>query len=50
MKLPKEMQNKAKNRPKRPQPIKGRDGKPQLGSRQMRRKMAQQGIDMERGG
>ena len=40
------MQKKEKSRPKRPQPVKARDGQ-QFGSRQMRRKMAQQGIDME---
>ena len=40
------MQNKEKSRPKRPQPVKTREGQ-QFGSRQMRRKMAQQGIDME---
>lgn len=40
------MQNKEKSRPKRPQPVKAREGQ-QFGSRQMRRKMAQQGIDME---
>ncbi|MFX1339629.1 MAG: nascent polypeptide-associated complex protein [Promethearchaeota archaeon] len=46
VKLPKEMQNKEKNKPKRPQPVVKRDSQ-QFGSRQMRRKMAQQGIDME---
>ncbi|MFX0021674.1 MAG: nascent polypeptide-associated complex protein [Candidatus Hermodarchaeota archaeon] len=46
VKLPKEMQNKAKSKPKRPQPVVKRDGQ-QLGSRQMRRRMAQQGIDMD---
>lgn len=46
VKLPKEMQNKEKSKPKRPQPVKTREGQ-QFGSRQMRRKMAQQGIDME---
>lgn len=46
VKLPKEMQNKEKSKPKRPQPVKAREGQ-QFGSRQMRRKMAQQGIDME---
>lgn len=40
------MQNKVKSKPKRPQPAKMREGQ-QIGSRQMRRKMAQQGIDME---
>ncbi|MFW9900009.1 MAG: nascent polypeptide-associated complex protein [Candidatus Thorarchaeota archaeon] len=46
VKLPKEMQNKEKSRPRRPQPVKTREGQ-QFGTRQMRRKMAQQGIDME---
>ncbi len=46
VKLPKEMQNKAKNKPKRPQPVVKRDGQ-QFGSRQMRRRMTQQGIDMD---
>ncbi|UCC19436.1 MAG: hypothetical protein JSV62_15255 [Promethearchaeota archaeon] len=46
VKLPKEMQSKEKSKPKRPQPTVKRDGQ-QIGSRQMRRKMAQQGIDME---
>ncbi|MFW9818220.1 MAG: nascent polypeptide-associated complex protein [Candidatus Thorarchaeota archaeon] len=46
VKLPKEMQNKAKSKPKRPQPVVKRDGQ-QFGSRQMRRRMAQQGIDMD---
>jgi nascent polypeptide-associated complex subunit alpha len=46
VKLPKEMQKKEKGKPKRPQPIKKREGS-QLGSRQMRRRMQQQGIDMD---
>lgn len=46
MKLPKEMQKKEKSRPKRPQAVKKREGQ-QFGSRQMRRKMQQQGIDMD---
>ncbi|TFG07392.1 MAG: Nascent polypeptide-associated complex protein [Promethearchaeota archaeon] len=46
MKLPKEIQKKEKNKPKRPQAVKKREGQ-QFGSRQMRRKMQQQGIDME---
>jgi len=46
MKLPKEMQSKAKAKPKRPQMVKKREGQ-QFGSRQMRRKMQQQGIDMD---
>jgi len=46
VKLTKEMQNKAKSKPKRPQPVAKREGQ-QTGSRQMRRRMAQQGIDME---
>ena len=40
------MQEKAKSKPKRPQTIKKRDGA-QFGSRQMRRKMQQQGIEMD---
>ena len=40
------MQSKAKSKPKRPQPSVKRDGQ-QFGSRQMRRRMSQQGIDME---
>ena len=48
MKLPKDMQKQQKNQPKRPQPVKQRPGGgQQFGSRQMRRKMQQQGIDME---
>ncbi|MFX1388788.1 MAG: nascent polypeptide-associated complex protein [Promethearchaeota archaeon] len=46
VKLPKEMQNKEKSKPKRPQPVVKREGQ-QFGSRQMRRRMSQQGIDME---
>lgn len=46
VKLPKEMQKKEKDKPKRTQPIRKREGA-QLGSRQMRRKMQQQGIDMD---
>ena len=46
VKLPKEMQDRAKNKPKRPQLAQKREGQ-QFGSRQMRRKMAQQGIDMD---
>jgi len=46
VKLPKEMQKEAKSKPKRPQPVIKREGQ-QFGSRQMRRRMAQQGIDME---
>jgi len=40
------MQKEAKSKPKRPQPVIKREGQ-QFGSRQMRRRMAQQGIDME---
>ncbi|MHA2007170.1 MAG: nascent polypeptide-associated complex protein [Promethearchaeota archaeon] len=46
VKLPKEMQEKAKNKPKRPPAVKKRDGG-QFGTRQMRRRMQQQGIDMD---
>ena len=48
MKLPKEMQKQQKNQPRRPQAVKQRPGGgQQFGSRQMRRKMQQQGIDMD---
>ena len=40
------MQNKEKSKPKRPQPVVKREGQ-QFGSRQMRRRMSQQGIDMD---
>ncbi|MFX1280146.1 MAG: nascent polypeptide-associated complex protein [Promethearchaeota archaeon] len=46
VKLPKEMQDKIKNKPKRPQPAVKREGA-QFGTRQMRRKMQQQGIEMD---
>ena len=46
VKLPKEMQKKEKSKPTRPQATKKRDGQ-QFASRQMRRRMQQQGIDME---
>jgi len=46
VKLPKEMQKKEKSRPSRPQATKKREGQ-QYGSRQMRRRMQQQGIDMD---
>lgn len=46
VKLPKEMQTKEKSKPKRPQAVKKREGQ-QYGSRQMRRRMQQQGIDMD---
>lgn len=46
VKLPKGMQNKVKSKPKRPQPVKKREGQ-QYGSREMRRKMSQQGINMD---
>ncbi|MFX0011306.1 MAG: nascent polypeptide-associated complex protein, partial [Candidatus Hermodarchaeota archaeon] len=45
-KLPKEMQKKEKSKPTRPQATKKREGQ-QFASRQMRRRMQQQGIDME---
>ena len=47
MKLPKEMQKKEDSKPKRPAPVKNREGQQQFGSRQMRRKMKSQGIDMD---
>jgi nascent polypeptide-associated complex subunit alpha len=46
VKLPKDLQNKEKNKPKRPQAVKQRESS-QAGSRQMRRRMQQQGIDMD---
>ena len=46
VKLPKEMQKKESAKPKRQQPVKKREGK-QFGSREMRRRMQQQGIDMD---
>ena len=46
VKLPKEMQKKEKSKPTRPQATKKRDGQ-QFASRQMRRRMQQQGIDMD---
>ncbi|MHA1804338.1 MAG: nascent polypeptide-associated complex protein [Promethearchaeota archaeon] len=47
VKLPKEMQKKEKARPRRPQKVVKREGTSQFSSRQMRRKMKQQGIDLE---
>jgi len=46
MKLPKEMQKKEKSKPKRPTKVKKRSGQ-QFSSRSMRRRMQQQGIDMD---
>ncbi|MBY9002370.1 MAG: Nascent polypeptide-associated complex protein [Candidatus Lokiarchaeota archaeon] len=46
VKLPKDLQNKEKSKPKRPQAVKQRESS-QAGSRQMRRRMQQQGIDMD---
>ena len=46
VKLPKEMQDKIKSKPKRPQTVKKREGA-QFGSRQMRRRMQQQGVEMD---
>lgn len=46
VKLPKEMQEKVRNKPKRPQTAPKREGA-QFGSRQMRRRMQQQGIEMD---
>ena len=40
------MQDKIKSKPKRPQTVKKREGA-QFGSRQMRRKMQQQGVEMD---
>lgn len=47
VKLPKELQKKKKSHPKRKIPSKKRSGGGKFGSRQMRRKMQQQGIDMD---
>ncbi|MHA1763521.1 MAG: nascent polypeptide-associated complex protein [Promethearchaeota archaeon] len=47
VKLPKEMQKKEKAKPRRPQKVLKREGGSQFSSRQMRRKMKQQGIDLE---
>jgi nascent polypeptide-associated complex subunit alpha len=46
VKLPKEMQKKEKSKPTRPQATKKREGQ-QFASRQMRRRMQQQGIEMD---
>jgi alpha-NAC-related protein len=46
VKLPKEMQDKVKNKPRRPPVVKKSEGG-QFGSRQMRRRMQQQGIEMD---
>jgi nascent polypeptide-associated complex subunit alpha len=46
VKLPKEMQKKEKSKPKRPTPVVKREGT-HFGSRQMRRRMQQQGIEMD---
>jgi nascent polypeptide-associated complex subunit alpha len=46
VKLPKEMQKKEKSKPKRPTPVVKREGQ-HFGSRQMRRRMQQQGIEMD---
>ncbi|MFX0057831.1 MAG: nascent polypeptide-associated complex protein [Candidatus Hodarchaeota archaeon] len=46
VKLPKEMQKKEKEKPKRQTAVKKRESQ-QFASRQMRRKMQQQGIDMD---
>ncbi|MFX1274880.1 MAG: nascent polypeptide-associated complex protein [Promethearchaeota archaeon] len=47
MKLPKEIQKKESTKPKRPQAVKKPAGGQQFGSRQMRRRMQNQGIDMD---
>jgi nascent polypeptide-associated complex subunit alpha len=46
MKLPKDLQEKKKDKPRRPRKVKKRPGS-HLSSRSMRRKMQQQGIDMD---
>jgi len=47
MKLPKEIQKKESIKPRRPQAVKKQTGGQQFGSRQMRRRMQNQGIDMD---
>ncbi len=47
VKVPKDLQKKQKNIPKRPQPRVKREGEQSFGSRAMRRKMQQQGISMD---
>ncbi|MFX1313611.1 MAG: nascent polypeptide-associated complex protein [Promethearchaeota archaeon] len=47
VKLPKEMQDKVKSKPKRHSSGVKRESSSQFGSRQMRRRMQQQGIDMD---
>lgn len=47
VKVPKDLQQKKKSAPKRPQAKPTRTGDQQYGSRAMRRKMQQQGISME---
>ncbi len=47
VKVPKDLQKKKKDVPKRPQPKIARKGEQSLGSRAMRRKMEQQGISMD---
>ena len=47
MKLPKEIQKKESTKPRRPQAVKKPTGGQQFGSRQMRRRMQNQGIDMD---
>ena len=46
VKLPKELQKKEKSKPKRPQPVKRRETG-HFASRQVRRRMQQQGIEMD---
>ncbi|GAH24642.1 unnamed protein product [marine sediment metagenome] len=46
VKLPKEMQKRENSKPKRPQAIKKREGQ-QFASRQIRRRMQQQGVEMD---
>jgi len=46
VKLPKEMQKRENSKPKRPQATKKREGQ-QFASRQMRRRMQQQGVEMD---
>lgn len=47
MKLPKDLQEKKKEKPRRPRKVKKLPGGQSMSSRSMRRRMQQQGIDME---
>lgn len=47
VKLPKEIKKKQKKKPRRPTPVKKSKSASKFGSRQMRRRMQNQGIDMD---